>query len=228
MICGGVSVIGSYHIINQDWYSTFSDNTVSVIAVSDGVGSKKHSHIGAEAICRVVVEEAKKCSMEAICSDDFILNIQKRWQKSIGDHEIESCCCTVMFCIAKDGKVFLAQLGDGIAGIVNNSEVIVFYDDDENHYINETDCLTETINTEKWRMCCVEKSEDFGAVLCTDGIGIFPEAEDVYKQFVKEFVSEYSKMSKTDILDSIRKWVSEWSGYDDKTLAFMIMEGNRQ
>ena len=77
MICGGISVIGSYHSINQDWYSTFSDNSVSVIAVSDGGGSKKKSHIGSEKICSVVVEEAKKCSMNDICSADFLVEIQK-------------------------------------------------------------------------------------------------------------------------------------------------------
>lgn len=222
MICGGVSVMGSYHNINQDWCNYFSDNNVSVIAVSDGVGSKKNSHIGADKICAVVIEEAKRCSMEEICSNNFLVGIQKKWQEQIGNADINSFCCTIMFCIVKEGKAFLAQFGDGIAGMYSDGEAVIFYDDNENHYINETDSLSDRIDTENWRTRCIPMPEKFGALLCTDGISVLPDDADGYSMFVKEFISEYYCWEKKDIISDVRKWLSEWKGNDDKTLAFMI------
>ena len=224
MVCGGITLKGSYHDLNQDCFKCYSDSNVTVIVASDGVGSKQLSDLGSREICEIVVNEVKKLSMSEIICDSFLVDIQRQWHNKTKIYGINNCCCTVLLCVVKEGKAFLAQLGDGLAGIINGEEVSVLYDNKEEHYVNETDCLSEILNTEDWKTSSVEIGKHFGAVLCTDGIGIFPEEESVYKQFIEELVLEYQNMNKTEIITSIKKWLCDWPGNDDKTIAFIIGE----
>jgi len=210
--------------LNQDWFKCYSDSDVTVIAVSDGVGSKKLSNLGSHEICEIIVNEVKKLSMSEIIRESFLVDIQRKWYDKTRVYGINNCCCTALFCVVKEGKAFLAQLGDGLAGIINGEKIHVLYDNKEEHYINETDCLSDSINTSDWRTSLVEIKEKFGVVLCTDGIGIYPEEEYMYKQFVEDFILEYQNMSKSEIVAAVKKWVDEWSGSDDKTIAFIIGE----
>lgn len=224
MICGGITHKGSYHDLNQDWFQYYSGSDVTVIAVSDGVGSKKLSNVGAQSLCEIIVNEVKKLSMSEIIGESFLIDIQRKWHDKTKAFGINNCCCTALFCVVKEGKAYLAQLGDGLAGMIADDDIILLYDNKENHYINETDCLSEMINTTEWRTHLVEIKERFGAVLCTDGIGIYPEEESVYRQFVEDFVFEYQKMESTEIVSDIKIWINDWPGSDDKTIAFIIGE----
>lgn len=44
--------------------------------------------------------------------------------------------------------------------------------------------------------------------------------------FTQEFVDEYSYKENDEVLEEIESWLKDWSGTDDKTLAF-VMEGER-
>ncbi|MFV0364671.1 MAG: protein phosphatase 2C domain-containing protein [Suipraeoptans sp.] len=57
MITGGISCIGSYHNINQDYYICTSSEDGVVLVLSDGMGSKKFSQFGSKAICETVCKK---------------------------------------------------------------------------------------------------------------------------------------------------------------------------
>ena len=71
MVYGGVSIVGSYHVENQDSFFVQSLDDGYVLALSDGLGSCTSSKIGSAAICHIVVEEAAKCHCQIDDTDLF-------------------------------------------------------------------------------------------------------------------------------------------------------------
>ena len=56
MINGGISIKGSYHDINQDYFICKPYNEGYVLVVSDGMGSKNMSQYGSKVICETIYD----------------------------------------------------------------------------------------------------------------------------------------------------------------------------
>ncbi|MDE6670927.1 MAG: protein phosphatase 2C domain-containing protein [Ruminococcus sp.] len=222
MLTGGISCKGSYHNINQDYVSFYTDTDVSVIAVSDGLGSRKFSQYGSEALCKSVIDIVNNTDITDVSLNGICGMVHRKWLDMLKDKNVDDCCATALFCFLYQDEVFLFQLGDGLAGVLTKNGTEVLFDDKSTHYINETDCLDSHFDVSLWKYRCFPADCFCGAVLCTDGVEISPYTEEGLKNFTREFITGYSGMSREEITEHIRSWLPEWTGTDDKTIAFMI------
>lgn len=227
MIAGGVSCKGSYHELNQDYYICSSVGNGYVLVVSDGMGSKKYSQIGAKTICEVIYEKYKKSviSLRDISWIHFLQDCHSQWINSLDKYDINQCCATMIVLIIQNDHLKAARLGDGFLSIQIDNQVHMLMDKKAEYFANETDCLASVFDKEHVEVFEADFDIFSGAVACTDGIEIGTMKTTEITNFTKEFVSEYSQMGVTESETEIKGWISDWPGNDDKTLAYLISEG---
>lgn len=228
MISGGISIMGSYHDVNQDSYLSKPYKEGYIMVVSDGMGSKSLSHFGSKCICESVYDVVSNYTFDlhVISFKDIIYACHEEWKKRLSDYDIKQCYATLLVVVIRENKISAARLGDGFLAIYTDGKVTCLYDKKENYFANETDCLKEELDREKIEIVEVEYSEFQGAVSCTDGVEIGTMQEEDISNFTQEFVDEYSNRDKDTVIAEIESWLKDWPGIDDKTLAF-VMEGER-
>jgi len=223
MVAGGVSLQGNYHEQNQDCFWAFSDENATLLAVSDGLGSCKLSAHGSRAFCDSVrdvlcQDNPIPSDSESICSE-----LHKQWLKHLDGYPIEDCYATGLFAVWRDGVLTMGALGDGfIAAVYNDGETIVLWDDKEDHFINETDCLQEIFEPSYWRVFRSPCNNLNGLIGSSDGMELYPEGEESIVKFLKGFFDSYQGMNSEDINRDITEWLSGWPGTDDKTVAYCL------
>lgn len=228
MLLDGISVKGSYHDINQDAFQIKKLDKGFVVAVSDGLGSKSHSQLGASALCSSVIEIATQREAELfdIDKDILLMEIHKKWLAKLKGYDICDCYATMLWVICYEGRLMAARLGDGFIGINTEGKTIVLFDQKENFFINETECLTEEMYISKVDYLELKVSELLGGVVCTDGFYIGEMKQEELIEFSKSFIEGYFDMKKSEILEDIKSWFVTWPGTDDKTMAYFIAERN--
>ncbi len=224
MLSGGVSIQGTYHELNQDNYYSGEFKNGHVLIVSDGLGSKRDSQVGSKMVCESVLSVLDRVDINVLMqSKDLLLTaLHEKWLSCLKNYNIYDCYATVLFCIITADKVIAARLGDGFLALLMNEESIVLFDRKEEYFANETDCLTEKLDLKNWEFLEIKNSNFIGAIACTDGVGIDPIGENVYKSFSREFIIEYVGKEPSEISKSIIEWLSVWPGSDDKTIAFLL------
>lgn len=228
MISGGISIIGSYHDVNQDSYLSKPYKDGYIMVVSDGMGSKSLSHFGSKCICESVYDVVSNYTfdLDVISFKDIIYACHEEWKKRLSNYEIKQCYATLLVAVIRKNKISAARLGDGFLAVYTDGKVTCLYDKKENYFANETDCLKEKLDREKVEIVEIEYSEFQGAVSCTDGVEIGTMQEEDISNFTREFVNEYSNQDRDEVIAEIETWLKDWPGMDDKTLAF-VMEGER-
>ena len=228
MISGGITIMGSYHDVNQDSYLSKPYKDGYIMVVSDGMGSKSLSHFGSKCLCESVYNVVSNYAfdLDVISFKDIIYACHEEWKKRLSDYDIKQCYATLLVVVIRENKISAARLGDGFLAIYTDGKVTCLYDKKENYFANETDCLKEELDREKIETVEVEYSEFQGAVSCTDGVEIGTMQEEDILSFTQEFVDEYSNRDKDEVIAEIESWLKDWPGMDDKTLAF-VMEGDR-
>lgn len=228
MISGGISIIGSYHDVNQDSYLSKPYKDGYIMVVSDGMGSKSLSHFGSKCICESVYDVVSNYTfdLDVISFKDIIYACHEEWKKRLSNYEIKQCYATLLVAVIRKNKISAARLGDGFLAVYTDGKVTCLYDKKENYFANETDCLKEKLDREKVEIVEIEYSEFQGAVSCTDGVEIGTMQEEDISNFTREFVDEYSNQDRDEVIAEIETWLKDWPGMDDKTLAFVI-EGER-
>lgn len=209
--CMGARCIGANHDICQDETLYITKENYSLIAVSDGAGSKRNSHIGAGKVLsaleryfdrfdfsRMDSEEDVEKSKEAykaisgeIKSD--LLYLMKSaihteaWRHDLPDNDY---ACTLVFVLCAGGSYITGHIGDG--GIVSlksdNMEVVSLPENGE--YKNVTFFVTDADAEEHFRVAAGRlETERKSFLVCTDGIGdlLFKEADGIIQ------ISEVSK-----------------------------------
>lgn len=228
MLLDGVSIRGDYHEVNQDSYNFHLLDKGFIVALSDGLGSKKQSHFGSKALCMSAIEIAEelKDRLIDISPDDFVVKVHELWKEKLSQYDISECYATMLIFIIYYGRALAVRLGDGFIGIWADDQVKVLFDRKDDYFANETDCLTEKLLLEKLETYEIDISELRGGVICSDGVGIGNMLETELSGFTKEFVEGYCDMKKDDISANIKSWLTDWPGADDKTLAYFISERN--
>ena len=228
MISGGISIMGSYHDVNQDSFLSKSYKDGYIMVVSDGMGSKSLSHFGSKCICESVYDVVSNYTfdLDVISFKDIIYACHEEWKKRLSDYDIKQCYATLLVAVIIEKTIKAARLGDGFLAIYADGKVTCLYDKKENYFANETDCLKEKLDREKIEIVEIEYSKFQGAVSCTDGVEIGTMQEEDIMGFTQEFVDEYSNKEKVEVIEEIESWLKDWPGMDDKTLAF-VMEGER-
>lgn len=228
MLLDGISVKGSYHDINQDSFQIKKLDKGFVIAVSDGLGSKRLSQFGSAALCSSIIETAtqREADLFEIDKNTLLTEIHNKWLAKLKEYDIRDCYATMLWVICYEGRLMAARLGDGFIGICIEGKSIVLFDQKEDFFLNETECMTEIMDISKVDYLEFEVSELLGGVVCTDGFCIGEMKQDELLEFIEGFVEGYCDMRQNEILEDIKSWFVTWPGTDDKTMAYFIAERN--
>lgn len=224
MVSNGVSLIGNYHNINQDNFIAKKFNKGYVVIVSDGLGSKKYSQYGSKKICKIIYNILNSID-EYIELKKIIALAHKKWVKSLKKYDISQCSATMLIAVVYKNKIEVARLGDGLISIHVDDKMYNIYDKKEEKYCNETDCITEKLNENKIEFLEILYKEFKGIIVCSDGIEINMSK---INEFTKEFIEEYNKKKANVINRQIKKWISNWPGNDDKTIAYIMENENNE
>lgn len=229
MIYGSVSIKGSYHDNNQDSVYSGICNDCYVLVVSDGLGSKNNSKQGSQAVCDSIKDIVKSLDLteNKINEKIFIKKLHNKWLYKLKDNEINQSYATVLACIITPFEIIAFRLGDGFLSIITSEENLVLYDKKENYFENETDCIYEDLDLDKWEIKKIKNNKLLGAIACSDGIAVVNNCEEDYLSFSKELINSYKFDKKHEIEDDMKNWISNWPGSDDKTIAFIIKEGEK-
>lgn len=228
----GDSEIGPLHqrlnLPNQDAYHLALENEPLLIAVSDGLGSKPLSQLGAQAVCRAVVRVAQHYTNEVTVEPFLLLELfHSYWLEELQGIAIEQYGCTALLAIVLGEQTFIAQLGDGDCCIITSKQVtgeqqVRFLNDkDDDLFANQTHALGRKFQASQWQFCLQSTAELDACFLVTDGI-----ADDLALEhrasFYVELLSQYRQLSDDEVKADVRSWISHWpvTGHsDDKTIA---------
>lgn len=224
----GASRIGPGHLRlglpNQDAWLAQQFNWGEVVVVSDGLGSRPKSDLGARAACYAVVEAARlyhNCARAPV--QELLRLIHALWLLKIGPHAANDCCATCLFVIRRKGQCLLGQLGDGMIAVCgdNSEQSILLQADKQDSFANLTHSLGAAFNPEHWQTGSISTEQCQAVVLCTDGIAddLLPSKQS---QFARELVTVYGSKSPRQIKQDLDNWLKHWPvpGHsDDKTIA---------
>lgn len=226
------SEIGPLHLRlglpNQDAYHLELENELLLIAVSDGLGSKPLSQLGAQAVSGAAVKLAQHCVSKSEIEPLSLLKLfHDFWLKELQDIDVEQCRCTALFAMVLGEQTFIAQLGDGDCCIITSKQIVgeqqvrFLTDKDDDLFANQTHSLGNQFQASQWQFCLQPTAELDACFLVTDGI-----ADDLALEhrasFYLELLSQYRQLSDDEVKADVRSWISHWpvTGHsDDKTIA---------
>lgn len=224
---GYASVKGMLHesgnIPNQDAYSVKRYKFGTMLVVSDGLGSKKHSDFGSRAVGKSVDKAVQMWNGYTEKDIRLLLPlIVSIWSMEIYPYSQKDCGATCLFAIiTNDGHVYLGQLGDGsiYVSIENELQLVREKEDD---FTNLTVCMGGFSNYSDWSLKDLYiGTRPFGIVMMTDGVSetIVDEKKEDFINLLFKRLSECENLPKRNNL--ICKILSEWnpvSAGDDRTL----------
>lgn len=226
MVTDGLSCKGSYHEINQDSFICKSVVNGYILALSDGMGSKRFSQFGSKAICNVLKQEFENESvpLKQLEWIPFLKKCHKKWIETIEEYDVAQCYATMLVLLIQGNCLKAARLGDGFLSVLVDGTDYILMDHKDDYFANETDCLMAEFDEEHLEVLELTFDKFSGAVACSDGIEIGVMREEEIMSFTKDFLYEYAKLSVDECRKDIEGWVSSWPGIDDKTIAYMIEE----
>lgn len=184
------SVRGLLHqqknIVNQDAYVVKQYHFGTVLVVADGMGSHRHADIGSQAACKAVCDAVQK--WEQFKDKDFRLLIplvHTIWNLYIYPYSQKECGTTCLFVlVSKEGKLYVAQLGDGNIYISLNEKVELLHTKDD-VFSNFTAGLGNISGFHQWSMKEYDiKNKRVSLMLMTDGV-----SETLVESKKEEFVN---------------------------------------
>lgn len=226
MITDGLSCKGSYHEINQDSFICKPVSNGYILALSDGMGSKKFSQFGSRAICEVLKQEFENenVPLNQLEWIPFLKKCHTKWIENLKEYDITECYATMLVLLVQDNFLKAARLGDGFLSVLVDDTDHILMDQKDYYFANETDCLMAEFDEERLEILELNFERFVGAVACSDGIEIGVMKEDEIRSFTGDFIYEYAKVPADESRKDIEGWVSTWPGIDDKTIAYMFEE----
>ena len=230
----GISVRGPGHIKtntpNQDSYIIRHYKDGIIMAVSDGVGSRRLSDIGSAQVCRSAVKIMREFIYTQSRSDeDKYINFEHlfnlfhaQWKFDLKDNLPGDCCAAVLLCVVTKDKILFARLGDGCICSKINGSTVILSDDKSDSFSNISNAMHCKFDYGEWEIREFQNVDLEYISLATDGISddIKPE---LYPDFSEGFVKEYSRYSSRIRNKKLYKLLAEeWPvpmHTDDKTIA---------
>jgi len=229
----GKSVIGPAHVkiglVNQDAWLSKHYSWGDIVIVSDGLGSRDKSDIGAKAVCWSVVEAAKTYSKNPDSTiNDLLRLIHSFWLMKIAPYSSYECSATCLFALRIKEQLIVAQLGDGLIFACNNEKTntIILNDDKEESFSNLTFSLGAEFKQEQWQIKITKAVEYDAVILCSDGISDDLLAKNV-ENFCYELYLYYRNYPTRKRMNEINKWLINWpvpKHSDDKTIACLYKQ----
>ncbi|BBL88948.1 protein phosphatase [Vibrio rotiferianus] len=236
------SEIGPLHVRiglpNQDaCHLEIGDESV-LVALSDGVGSRALSHLGAQAVCRATVRLAQHNIVhKPIEPESLLRQFHELWLDELGEADVQQCSCTALFAIKIRDHFFIAQLGDGACCIITSDHnahleqgISFLSQKDDVFFANQTRALGGTFKIDDWQYCFQKVIDIEGCFLVTDGI-YDDIADENRARFFLELLNYYQRLSDREVKLDVRNWISQWpvAGHsDDKTIAAFFRQHSPQ
>lgn len=216
----GDSMMGPYHekksTPNQDAYTYKKDSDKIALAVADGAGSLKRSHVGS----RVAVETSVDKMM---CHDDPPEN-RVRYAIEASRNEIfnhskpqELGCTLAIATIAPDGWS---------VGVVGDAFAIIHYDDHHelvtSEKISEYANITKLLTSDDWSPTIVSGRQDIrGISLSSDGLVNVALKNDLpFDGFWNTIIAKAEDES-LDVNDLLQ-WIEDQGRIDDDTTLLVV------
>ena len=248
-----VEVIGKDHIQGnlpcQDKTYYHHQNGVRVIALADGAGSKKESHLGADIATKTVVnllvknfdtyftmledEPTRNSNLGKIIVREVLrgLNTLIRENKAVSVNEMSS---TLLFIAMKNDKYIQGHIGDGLIGEIINGktglEVRVRSHPENDGAPNVTFFLTDSDANDNFRITSgFIGTHTKGFVLMSDGPEevLYDTENQTLNPYIRNLFQMYKGGSSNDyqqtLLRFLNEQVSKYS-YDDLSLNFLYIE----
>lgn len=162
----------------QDKVAKLESNGVSVIVLADGAGSAKFSHFGAECVVNGVAEFIAEKFFDIIAQEDgrkvtqelltFTLNLLEN-EANLRGCTIKDLASTLLVAAVSDENFFLAHLGDGVIGYLNDTGLKTVSVPDNGEFANETFFVTSTNAAAHLKIFKGELKSICGFVLMSDG-----------------------------------------------------------
>lgn len=162
----------------QDKVTRREENGIHVIVLADGAGSAVFSHFGAECVVNCVAEFILKKFFDLITCEDGH-KVKKELLsvilKSLEEEAMERKCTikdlasTLLVAAVSDKNFFLAHLGDGVIGYLNDTGLKTVSTPDNGEFANETFFVTSVNAEAHMKIYKGELKKISGFVLMSDG-----------------------------------------------------------
>lgn len=224
MIFGGVSQRGIRHQ-NQDAFIVKKIKGGHILTISDGVGQFEDSGFGSRRICDVTATRSHALGANATVSDmpKFLEACHREWTRNSLSLDPDKYCATVLTVCVSGDRAAAARLGDGFLCVYTDAGVFCAEDLKLDKYANQTDALSSKYNPLLPEFLNFKFKKFYGAVACTDGVNIDPNAT---RAFAEDFIKNYAGASAKEINADISDWLPRMSFSDDATIAYLISKGN--
>lgn len=208
---------------NQDSYIVKRYRFGTILVVSDGMGSHRHSDVGSKAVCKAVCK-AITIWNDKQCSDIRLLIplIHAIWGIEIQPFSRNECGATCLFAfIDLKGKMHIGQLGDG--------DIHIYIDDFYEIFKSKADDfsnLTVGINSiksfEDWNIKTYNiEDQEIKICMMTDGISetLIQEKKKAFVDLLLKRVAECTNYvdRNNQVFQVINNWGKVNCG-DDRTL----------
>ena len=162
----------------QDKVARREENGVHVIALADGAGSAQFSHYGAACVVNrtaafvvdrffdlIAQEDGRKVTREILSVALQALQVEAELRAC----ELKDLASTLLIAAVGDGKFFLAHLGDGVIGYLNDAGLKVATTPDNGEFSNETVFVTSANAAAQMRLYKGMLKVISGFILMSDG-----------------------------------------------------------
>ena len=228
----------------QDYgdYKVFSDGQVIVGAVSDGMGSARHSEVGSKLAVRVVIEELENEDWMSRPANDrdaktifnkIIRQVKKVFERhaEVEGYPVQMLACTLLAFVATPEWLIAMQVGDGfIVAQASDGNLQLLFKPDKGEFANETTSVTSSNVFHEARVSVNSNSYSFICV-STDGIeNISLMKREDWKPFDKFFSPLQRHMESNESLAKKREDLEKFLNSeklnqktdDDKTLLLCV------
>lgn len=219
---GGLSIRGSYHTVNQDYFLVRQFEFGSVLVLSDGLGSKSMSQYGSRALCECAVCLAEESHCQIENPDSFLKCLHREWLIALDGHPVDECYCTALIVIIGKEQLYVFHLGDGIVAIKIDNGYVISIEEKDDDFSNYTYPLTEELDLDDWVIFNKPFHELQGVYLSSDGVELSSGSEEVIENFLDDFIEGYEFLESQEIEKDIESWLVDWPSADDKTIAFLL------
>lgn len=210
---------------NQDaWLKAFGAFG-HLIGVCDGVGSRHHADVGAQAACRALRQAAGQWR-GGTTPRHFVRLVETLWRIGIEQRDPSDCACTCMFALREpSGRLLVAGLGDGLAMIRNgNTGLMVFGERGADAFSNDTLALGTRHRVEDWWVASEPPCVSRAVALVTDGVAddVDPARRGAFVDWLSGEIGRLPAAARwRRLCRELRQWPVPHH-VDDKTIAVMV------
>jgi len=220
----GASIIGKNHLSNkkpnQDYFLIKNRKDFSFSIMCDGLGSKKHSHLGSKLLSRIFLTFSFLLNSNLIRIKMVIRVVTFFWKFFTflyGSSHFDTTC---QFIFITSSYVVVGQLGDGLITVTKNG-YLSFFESNHDHFINETTSINRS-KFKNWRINVVELQTNDVVVLSmmTDGISNDLNRHN-YSKFLDFILNNLKKFNvssdKNNFINELLVQLPNQNNKDDKS-----------